>query len=57
MQKIFNEDWDQSRFDVFEYSRVGLQIAGLMALKEKQKLVGLNNITWDDLLDEWYVPT
>uniref|UniRef100_A0A7S3LH38 Uncharacterized protein n=1 Tax=Aplanochytrium stocchinoi TaxID=215587 RepID=A0A7S3LH38_9STRA len=52
VEKVFNEPYDQSRFDTFEYGSVGLYVGGLMALKEKQKQANYTNANWDDLLEE-----
>lgn len=53
VEAIFSKPYKPSRFDDFEYGPVGLAVAGLMALKEMQKLPGYANATWDDLLEEF----
>lgn len=50
VQKIFSRPYKASRLNTFEYGPVGLAIAGLMALKEMQKLPGFETANWDDLL-------
>ena len=50
VQKIFSQPYEASKFNEFEYGRVGLAVAGLMALKEMRKVEGFETALWDDLL-------
>ena len=50
VEKIFSQPYEAARLNEFEYGPVGLAVAGLMALKEMQKLSGFETANWDDLL-------
>lgn len=52
VERIHSRTYDPSRFDTFEYGPVGLTVAGLMALKEMQKLPGYEEATWQDVFQD-----
>ena len=53
VERIFNNGtYDSSRLNTFEYGPVGLTVAGLMALKEMQKLPGYEEATWQDIMQD-----
>lgn len=53
VERIYNKGiYNPSKFNTFEYGPVGLAVAGLMALKEMQRLPGYENATWQDIFEE-----
>ena len=52
VERIFNQPFNPNSFDDFFYGPIGLTVAGLMALKEMQKLPGYETATWDDIVQD-----
>lgn len=52
VERIFNQPYNPNEFNGYFYGPIGLAVAGLMALKEMQKLPGYETATWDDIMQD-----